>query len=155
MIRLFNDNLGRALHAALFARLHSFCIKHTPELPAEVAVNVWLSRLYTGDPNLHILVELDDKYNIIEHALIDVSSFLDLRIVECRQAQHDKPSISHAVELMEYLDKLREHENASCIIFSIADGKHAKTFEKRHNYKILRTVLIKTPDLESEENSDG
>lgn len=154
MIRLFNDNLGRALHAALFARLHAFCTKYTPELPAEVAVNVWLGRLYTGDLNLHILVELDDKFNIVEHALVDVSSFLNIKIIECRQAQHDKPSISHAVELMEYLDKLQAYENASCIIFSIADSKHAKAFEKRHNYQILRTVLIKTPQTDETE-ADG
>jgi hypothetical protein len=129
-------------------------VKHTPEFPAEVAVNNWLSRLYQGDTSIHILVELDDKYNITEHALVDISQFLNIKVIHCHQAQHDKPSISHAVELMEYLDKLCEHEQASCIIFSIADPKHAKTFEKRHNYKILRTVLIKTPQLDETEE-DG
>ena len=154
MIRLANDNLGRALHAALFQRLYTFCVKHTPEFPAEIAVNNWLSRLYQGDPSMHILVELDDKFNIIEHALAEVSVFLNIKVIHCHQAQHDKPSISHAAELMEYLDKLQAYENAACIVFSIAEAKHAKQFEKRHNYKILRTVLIKTPQHDESE-ADG
>lgn len=146
MIRLHNDNLGRGLHKALFDRLYNFCVKHTPEFPAEIAVNNWLGRLYQSDNTIHILVELDDKFAIIEHALVEVSTFLNIKVIHCHQAQHDKPSISHAVELMEYLDKLKEQENASCIIFSIADPKHARQFEKRHNYKILRTVLIKVDE---------
>jgi hypothetical protein len=154
MIRLFNDNLGRALHAALFHRLHTFCVKHTPEFPAEIAVNNWLSRLYQGDTSIHILVELDDKYNITDHSLAEVSTFLNIKVIHCHQTQHDKSSITAMSELMEYLDKLAEYENASSIIFSVANSKHARAFEKRYGYQTLRTVLIKTPQNDETE-TDG
>lgn len=149
MIRLYNDNLGRALHAPLYKRLHDFCIKYTPEFPPEPVINTWLNRLYTSDATFHMLVTLDDKLNITEHAVIDVAVAFDRVVIQCPQCQLDKPSISHAVELMEYLDKLKAETNAVCITFSIADAKHAKTFEKRHGYKLFRSILIKT-DVEVE-----
>jgi len=152
MIRIHNDNLGRILHFTLFQRLHTFCVKHTPEFPADIAVNGWLNRLYSGDTTLHILAEVDEQYNITEHALLDVQTFFNQKIIYCHQAQHDKPSISHAVELMEYIDKLKAHEGAVASVFSIADSKHANAFKKRHGYKILRTVLIKGNE---EEANDG
>lgn len=146
MIRIYNDNLGRALHSVLYQRLHAFCTKYTPEFPPEPVVNTWLSRLYNSDPTFHLLVNMNDKFEITEHAVVDVQVNFNLVTVQCHQAQLDKPSISHAVELMEYLDKLKAETNAVCIVFSIADSKHAKTFEKRHNYTVFRTVLIKTSD---------
>lgn len=157
MIRIHNDNLGRILHFALHQRLYNFCIKYTPEFPAEIAVNNWLNRVFMSDPNLHLLVEVDDAYTITEHALVEVQSArvrvnTDHKVIYCHQAQHDKPSISHAVELMEYIDKLREHEGAIASIFSIANARHAAQFQKRHGYQILRTVLIKTSE---EDRNDG
>jgi hypothetical protein len=53
---------------------------------------------------------------------------------------------------MEYIDKLREHEGAVASVFSVASPKLARAVEKKYNYNILRTVLIKTGDVES---SDG
>lgn len=133
--------------------MYNFCVKYTPEFPADIAVNNWLNRVYSGDMTIHLLAEVDENYTISEHALIDVQSLLNHKVVYCHQAEHDKPSVSHAVELMEYIDKLREYEGAVASVFSMNNPKHAKAFEKRHNYHILRTILIKTAN-ESEE-SDG
>ena len=153
MIRIYNDNLGRILHFSLYQRMYNFCVKHNPEFPADMVVNAWLSRIYNNDLTLHLLAEVDDNYTITEHALIDVQTFLNNKVIYCHQVQHDKPaSLSHAVELMEYIDKLREHEGAICSVFSLTEAKHAKAFEKRHNYHILRTVMIKTSEAESEED---
>lgn len=146
MIRLYNDNLGRALHEPLYKRLYDFASKHNPELPCEIAVNNWLSRLYNSDPLFHLLVTLNDKYEITEHAVIEVTPVYNVAVIQCMQCQLDRPSISHAVQLMEYLDKLKAETNAACILFSIHDAKHAKTFEKRHGYKVSKTMLIKTDD---------
>jgi hypothetical protein len=152
MIRIFNDNLGRILHFTLYQRLYNFCVKYSPEFPADIAVNSWMNRLYTSDMNLHILAEVDENYKITEHALIDVANVMNHKVIYCHQMQHDTPSVSHATELMEYIDKLREHESAVASIFSMSSQKLARAVEKKYGYSILRTVLIKTGEVE---DSDG
>jgi len=138
------------MHAALYQRIHDFCTKYTPEVPAEIVVNAWLNKLYTSDLRFHMLVHFDDNFNIIEHAVVEVQPAFNVMTVQCHQAQLDKPSISHAVQLMEYLDKLKAEVNAACIVFSMSDNRYVKQFEKRHGYKVFRTILIKT-DSEAEE----
>lgn len=142
MIRLCNDNLGRMLHAPLYARLRAFCLEHTPEFPAEPVVNTWLQRLYNSDPTFHILVTLNDEYIITEHAVIDSQIAFGKTIIQCHQAELDKSNVANANEIMEYLNKLRAETNADCIVFSLA--KYSKAFEKRWGYKIFRTVMIKS-----------
>jgi hypothetical protein len=53
---------------------------------------------------------------------------------------------------MEYIDKLREYEGAVASIFSMSSQKLARAVEKKYGYSILRTMLIKTGEVES---SDG
>lgn len=152
MIRIFNDNLGRILHFTLYQRLYNFCVKYSPEFPADIAVNSWMNRLYSGDLSFHLLAEVDDNYKITEHALIDVANVMSHKVIYCHQIQHDIPAISHATELMEYIDKLREHEGAVASVFSMANAKLARAVEKKYGYTTLRTMLIKTGEVE---NSDG
>lgn len=152
MIRIFNDNLGRILHFTLYQRLYNFCVKYSPEFPADIAVNSWMNRLYSGDLSFHLLAEVDDNYKITEHALIDVANVMNHKVIYCHQIQHDTPSISHATELMEYIDKLREYEGAVASVFSMANAKLARAVEKKYGYTILRTMLIKTGEVE---HSDG
>jgi hypothetical protein len=146
MIRIYNDNLGRALHSVLYQRIHDFCIQYTPEFPAEAVVNNWLSRLYQSDLTLHILVELDDTFKITEHAIIEVSTILNNKVVYCHQVKNDKPSISHMGEIAEYLDKLQEHEGATCTVVTLTALRQTKGFEKKYNYQAIRTVMIKTAE---------
>jgi len=54
----------------------------------------------------------------------------------------DKSTKDVVDECMEYLDKLKELTNASCIAFAVA--KNAKVYEKRYGYKVSRIMMIKT-----------
>jgi hypothetical protein len=153
MIRLSNDNLGRALHAALYARLRTFCQQNTPEVPSEPFVNAVLSRLYNSDSSLHILVELDNVYNIIAHAVIDVQQAYGNTVIYAHQYQRDSPSVAAMDEFMEYLDKLAEFHNATCIAFSIV--KNTKVFEKKYQYRTARSVMIKVPQFSEAQNTEG
>lgn len=142
MIRLGNDNLGRMLHASIYARLRNFCVQHTPEFPPELVVNAWLQRLYNSDPTFHLLVTLDDSYKIIQHAVIDIQDAFGKVFIQCHQAQTDKPNVAQTDEIMEYLEKLKADTQAACIVFMTT--RPTKAFEKKWGYKIFRTVLIKT-----------
>ncbi len=151
MIRIYNDNLGRALHSALYQRLYTFCTQHTPEFPAEPVVNAWLSRVYNSDLSFHLLINHNERFEITEHAVVDVQKSFGQTVIQCHQVQYDKPNMANVNEIIEYLDKLKAETNAVCIVFSMANTKHAKTLEKRYNYKLFRTVLIKTDTEEVEE----
>jgi hypothetical protein len=154
MIRVFNDHLGRALHATLYTRLAQFCSQITPEVPYEPIVANWLQRLYTGDMNLHILVTLDDQYNITEHALIDIQRVFEHIVIYCHQVAIDKPNTASFDDVMGYLDQLKVDLQAACIVLSMA--KNVKAMERRYNYKIMRTTMIKVDsDDENEREEDS
>ena len=139
--RLQNDGLARLLHDSLFKRMVAFCKLYTPELPAEPVVNTWLSRLYQGDNNLHILVTLDDNYNIIGHGVIDVQEAYGYRVIFCHQAQADRKSEASLDEGAEYVEKLVSQIGAYCSIFVVA--KHMKSLEKKYGYKSTRTIMMR------------
>lgn len=151
MIRLSNDNLGRILHFSLYERLRAFCAAHTPEVPAEAFVNAVLNRLYNGDTSLHVLVELEDSYTIVAHAVIDVQDAFGNKVVYCHQLQRDKPDTAKQDEFMEALQKLAEYHSAVCIAFSVT--KNAKVYEKKYGYSLARSVMIKT--LHSVDTDEG
>jgi hypothetical protein len=152
MIRVFNDHLGRALHATLYTRLAQFCAQITPEVPYEPVVTSWLTRLYNGDFNLHILVALDEHYNITDHAVIDVTQAMNTTIIYCYQVSKDTADLHTLDEVMTYLDRLKEEHRAHCIVLNMA--KHAKAMEKRYDYTISRTTLIKYDSSEDSEDSE-
>ncbi len=142
MIRLTNDNLGRALHSSLYNRIHKFCVEYCPEMPAELFVNTILTRLYNSDPLLHIMVTLDSHYNITEHAVVDIQTAFGRNVIYCHQLAKDSPNIESMNEFMEYLDKLKEQTNAVCIAFTVV--KNVKVYQSKYGYKTMRTVMIKT-----------
>lgn len=154
MIKLSNDNLGRILHFSLYNRLHSFCVTHTPEIPPEHFVNNILNRLYNNDPSLYLFVDLEDNYNITAHAVVDIQDAFTNRVIYCYQLQRDKPDTSKQDEFMETLDKLAEIHSATCIAFTVV--KNSKVYEKKYNYTLARSVMIKTTkDSKEEGNSNG
>lgn len=138
--RLLNDNLARLLHNQLYQRMLSFCQQYTPEMPPEPVVTNWLNRLFLGDNNLHILVNLNDDYKIIGHAVIDVQEMYGNKVIWCYQAQGDKGNDT-LNEGLEYVDKLVMQECAVCSIFMVT--KHTKALERK-GYKSTRTIMIKT-----------
>lgn len=140
-MRLMNDSLSRILHNALYQRLLSFCNQYTPEYPAEPIVTHWLSRLYSGDDNLHILVVLDKSYSITAHCVVDIQHSATNTVIFCHQVQADKGSGGSIDEYMEYMDKLASSVNAHCICVNVA--KHSKALETKYNYKTTRTVMLK------------
>lgn len=148
--RLTNDNLSRALHQPLYERLTAFCHQYTPEFPADAIVSSWLNRLYNGDSNLHILVRFDDQWNINGHAVIDVQETYGYKVIYCHQAQSNKGAPSTLDEDIEYMDKLQYQLGAYCSVFITT--KHSKAFEKKHNYKAVRTVMLKYGES-NEDNS--
>jgi hypothetical protein len=152
MIRVFNDHLGRALHATLYTRLAQFCAQVTPEVPYEPVVTAWLTRLYTSDFNLHILVALDDQYNITDHAVIDVTHTMNTTIIYCYQVSKDTADLHTLDDVMAYLDRLKEEHHAHCIVLNMS--KHARAMEKRYDYTIARTTLIKYDMREDSEDSE-
>ena len=139
--RLQNDALARILHNSLYQRLLLFCQQYTPELPAESIVAMWMSRLFQGDPNLHILVTLDDNYKITGHAVIDIQEAYGCRVVFCHQAQGDKNNTGTVDEGVEYVDKLVEQIQADSSCFVVT--KHIRSLEKKYGYKVARTMMIK------------
>ncbi len=140
-IRVVNDSIGRSLHDTLYERMYRFCQQYTPEVPAEDVVNHWLGRLYGGDDNLHILVTLDDKYRITGHCIIDIQNIHGKKIIFCHQAMGDRNNIPHISEGIEYIDKLAAEINAYCCVINTA--KHIKVLEKKFNFNLTRSVLIK------------
>lgn len=143
MIRIINDSLGRALHPMLYDRLLNFCTQYTPELPGEPVVQSWLDRLYKGDNNLHILVDLDKNFHIAAHVVIDIQDIYGTRIALCHQVQSElKSSATIMREGVEYLDKIAQLARATCTIIYVT--KHVKSLEKEYGYKLSRTVMIKS-----------
>ncbi|SRR6266446_8178897 len=146
MIRVINDSLGRALHNMLYDRLMNFCTEYTPELPGEPVVQSWLDRLYRGDNNLHIIVRLSENYSkILAHMVVDVQDVYGSKIILCHQVQSEKNSILEISEGMEYMDKLAEYIQASCIIAYVS--KNAKVLEKKYGFTLSRSVMVKHPTL--------
>src|SRR5262245_7580858 len=93
MMRLANDDVGKALHAVLYRRMLSFAQECTPELPGEAFVASWLERFYRDDGTMHILVNMDDSLNVTAHAVIDVQQAMYHYILQCHQLQVDHPDI--------------------------------------------------------------
>lgn len=145
MIRLQNDSLARMLHHSLYERMLHFCTEYTPELPGEPVVSTWLNRLFSDDQDIHILVELNDNYQIIEHAVIDVQTILGYKVVYCHQVYRDKNNLASFDVGMEYIDKLRQQVGARCSMFSTV--KHVQSLSKKYGYKVVRTVMMKCDDL--------
>ncbi len=148
--RLTNDNLSRALHQTLYQRMVSFCQQYTPEFPAEPVVESWLSRLYKGDDNLHILASFDSSWQLVGHAVIDVQDHYGYKVVYCHQAHADKGYQSTLEEGIEYVEKLRSYVGAYCSCFSVT--KHIKGLEKKYGYQVVRTMMMK---YESQQNEDN
>lgn len=141
MIRLRNDILARLLHQPLYDRIVKFAQDYTPEGMAEMVATAWLNALYSGDPNIHILVDIDEKYNILGHAVIDVQNTFGVKVGYCHQVQGEKNSVVALHEGMEYIDKLMEEAGATYVIIYLAKG--SKAMEK-HGYKTVRTMMMKT-----------
>lgn len=141
MIRVQNDPFGRALHNMLHERLLAFCQRYTPEVLAEPIVSGWLSRLYKDDQDLHILVNVDSSWAIVEHAVIEVTGPQNNRIVMCHQVQRNKANIGTFEEGIEYIDKLVQYSNAMCSIIFVE--RHTKALEK-YGYKVSRVAMVKT-----------
>jgi hypothetical protein len=141
LIRLTNDAFAMTLHLSLYKRMMDFCAQHTPYFPAEPIVTAWLQRLYSGDTTLHILIRLDDDFNIVDHAVIDVQEGHGFRAVHCYQVQADKPGLDKINEGIEYIDKLCAEVNAVCSVMFVQ--KNAKAIEKRYGYRPMGTMMIK------------
>lgn len=139
--RLQNDALARLLHSQLYDRMIKFCEQYTPEIPAEPIVTTWLSRLFQGDSNLHILVTLDNSYQVKGHAVVDVQQAYGFTVVQCYQAHADKGYTSTLDEGIEYVEKLADFVGAKCSLFSVT--RHMKGLEKRYGYKVVRTTMMK------------
>jgi hypothetical protein len=143
MIRIQNDNFGKALHPLLYIRIRDFCLAHTPEAPAEAFANTILNRFYNNDKRLHLFVELDERSNITAHAIADIQEAFNHRILHVYQLQKDRPDTKTMDEVMEIADKLAEEFNVNCISFSVV--KNAKVFAKRYGYTLTRSIMIKLP----------
>ena len=142
MIRLHNDDLGRALHPILYQRLYDFQVVHSPEFPPNVVVSTWLSQFYQDEDNIHILVELNDDYEITAHCMIVVlQAFNEYKVVSCYQIQSANKTKTFLDECVEYIDKLRDKVDATCSVFTTVKG--AKAYESKYGYKTARTVMIK------------
>jgi hypothetical protein len=128
----------------------AFCEQYTPEISAEAVVQSWLSRLYSNDNNLYILVTLDNTYKITGHMVIDALQQYGHTVIYCYQAQSDKNNDGTVAEGLEFMDKLMAERQASCCIFSTA--KSTSAFSKKYGYKALRTVMIKCAEDDSSDS---
>lgn|SRR3990167_7997180 len=140
-LRLQNNSLARLLHEQLHKRMLAFCELYTPEMPALIVVDTWLTRLFSGDNNLHIHVNLDNDYRIVGHTVIDVQDVFGYKVVHCYQACADKGYTSTLDDGAEYVDKLVALTGAQYSTFTV--GKHSKALEKKYGYKIGRILMIK------------
>lgn len=144
MIRLRNTNFARAIHQLLYERMVPLCVEYMPEEVARLLVSDWLNRLYSDDPSIHILINMNDENTaIVEHAVIEVQTALNgaVKIIMCHQCQHDKPLLSHIGEGIEYMDKLAVELNATCKMIYVS--KHSKALEKKYGYHSVRTCMVK------------
>lgn len=160
IVRLTNGPLARMLHFALYERMLDFARKINPEIPGEAIVEAWLDRLYRDDPRLHILVNLDDQYRIVEHAVIDVQQVGNAQAVVCHQVFRDRPNLETFKQGLEYIDNLRRQTGAVCSAIYVQ--KHVKALE-RAGYKTAQVLMIKcsrdteeiTEDVEREAPVNG
>jgi hypothetical protein len=140
--RLLNGSLARILHEPLYNRIKQFAQQYTPEIPADAIATAFIKRLYDGDDNLHILIELQpDNFAIIGHAILEVQDFHGYKIVMCHQALADKGKQSSLDEGVEYMEKLAVQVQAYCCIFMVS--KHIKGLDKKYGYKVSRTIMMK------------
>lgn len=144
-MRLENNTITRMLHSAIYDRLISFCNQYTPEFPAEPIVTGWLNRVFFNDPNLYIYVDLDDKYKITGHCVIDLQELHGYRILHIHQVQADRGNKVTIQEALENIEKLRVALDVKTVIFYVT--KHIKGLEK-YGYKVSRTVMLKGSDDE-------
>ena len=92
---------------------------------------------------------MDDQYNILGHAVIDIQDQFGYRVVHCYQAQDEKKSVTAFNVGVEYLDKLATEVGAYCTVFYPKDN--VKAFEKKYGYHTVRTVMLKyNTDIEQE-----
>lgn len=141
MQRLVNDALSRILHHSLYERMVTFAQQYTPEAIAENVVASWLNRLYLGDPNLYIIVDLQDGFKLVGHAVIDIQDNYGCKILHCYQAQGEKNSVIALTEGAEVIDKIAAEVNADCAIFYVA--KRVKVLEDKFGYQSVRTLMMK------------
>jgi hypothetical protein len=156
MIVLANDHLGKSLHGVLFNRLVTFAATITPEIPPVSIIEYWLNRFYANDPSIQLLVELDNSYNIVAHAVVEIQHVANAVVICCHQYQSDKPDMARLDEFIEYGRKLKLEHNAACMMFTTA--KNTKAYEKRYGFKAVRTVMIDYEALEralEEGEADG
>ena len=144
MMRLANDDVGKALHAVLYRRMLSFAQECTPELPGEAFVASWLERFYRDDGTMHILVNMDDSLNVTAHAVIDVQQAMYHYILQCHQLQVDHPDITQVDEVVEYGRKLKAayEAQAHTAIMTFMVTKNVKAYEQRYGFKAARAILI-------------
>jgi wobble nucleotide-excising tRNase len=160
IVRLTNGPLARMLHFALYERMLDFCTKVNPEIPGEAIVEAWLDRLYRDDPRLHILVNLDEQYHIVEHAVIDIQQVGSVQAVVCHQVFRDRPNLETFKQGLEYIDNLRRSTGAVCSAIYVQ--KHVKALE-RAGYKTAQVLMIKcsydaeetTQDAQLEASANG
>jgi hypothetical protein len=140
IVRLVNGPLARMLHFALYERMLDFTRKVNPEIPGEAIVEAWLDRLYKDDPRLHILVNLDEQYRIVEHAVIDIQQVGNAQAVVCHQVFRDRPNLETFKQGLEYIDNLVAQTQAVCSAIYVQ--KHVKALE-RAGYKTAQVLMIK------------
>ncbi len=142
MQRLYPDKLGMLYHAPLFDRMVVFAKERTPEFPAEIVVNKWLERFYSGDPLIHIIVDLDEKGLLIGHAILEILEMYGTRALTCYQVQSDfRHKTGFDAEAFEYIDKLMQETNCQCMLVVIE--KNAQMYKKKYGFQKSREVLIK------------
>jgi hypothetical protein len=144
MIRLVKGQLARVLYEPLYQRLLTFANTVTSEIMGEPTVDMWLQRLFVGDPRLHILVELDQTtFVIIAHAVIDVQETAPGQcVIVCHQLQSDKVGLDMIALCDEYGVKLASEVNAQALVFFTE--KHSKVYERKYQYKVMRHVMVKS-----------
>lgn len=140
-LRLQNDTLARVLHNSLYERIIDFCTRYTPELPASIFAGNILSRLYSGDDRLHILVDIDNDYKIKGHAILEVQQQSDCKVIFCYQAYGDRGTNVTLDQGMQYVDDLAAAVGAESAIFTVT--QHSRVLEKKYGYKATRTVMVK------------
>jgi hypothetical protein len=140
MIVLANDHLGKSLHGVLFNRLTAFAAELTPEAPAGPIVEFWLNRFYSNDGTIQLLVELNQQYEIIAHAVLEIQHFAGIIVLSCHQYQSDKSDIHRVDEFVEYIRKLKHEIGAAFMTFTTV--KNIKAYEKRYGFKAIRTIML-------------
>jgi len=156
MIVLANDHLGKSLHGVLFNRLTAFAADVTPEAPAGPIVEFWLNRFYSNDGSIQILVELNQQYEVVAHAVLEIQNLAGVVVLSCHQYQADKADLQRFDELVEYGRKLKQQIGAAFMTFTTV--KNVKAYEKRYGFKAVRTIMIDYDALEkalAEGEADG